>query len=170
MHDNLMLRVLNAFNPFTIHYTDDDSVKQTLLETRFNLPQTLSTYKEEPLNSFYMSKMQEYLSKGELREDLKKTVYDEWQAEFEALKNGKNLTSANNVKLSKQNWYRDIARIFEAAKDNAIDQFLEDYPDFRDKFENRQIIGALSESGSYGELEQFLEETKHPPLIHPTSS
>ena len=160
--DNLMLRVLNAFNPFTIHYTDDDSVKQTLLETRFNLPQTLSTYKEEPLNSFYMSKMQEYLSKGELREELER-LFDtpEWQDEFEAFKNGKNLTSANNVKLSKQNWYRDIARIFETAKDNAIDQFLEDYPDFRDKFENRQIIGALSESGSYGELEQFLEETKH---------
>ena len=157
-----MLRVLNAFNPFTIHYTDDDSVKQTLLETRFNLPQTLSTYKEEPLNSFYMSKMQEYLSKGELREELERLfAAPEWQAEFEAFKNGKNLTSANNVKLSKQNWYRDIARIFEAAKDNAIDQFLEDYPDFRDKFENRQIIGALSESGSYGELEQFLEETKH---------
>ena len=160
--DNLMLRVLNAFNPFTIHYTDDDSVKQTLLETRFNLPQTLSTYKEEPLNSFYMSKMQEYLSKGELREELERLfAAPEWQDEFEAFKNGKNLTSANNVKLSKQNWYRDIKRIFETAKDNAIDQFLEDYPDFRDKFENRQIIGALSESGSYGELEQFLEETKH---------
>ena len=160
--DNLMLRVLNAFNPFTIHYTDDDSVKQTLLETRFNLPQTLSTYKEEPLNSFYMSKMQEYLSKGELREELERLfAAPEWQDEFEAFKNGKNLTSANNVKLSKQNWYRDIARIFETAKDNAINQFLEDYPDFRDKFENRQIIGALSESGSYGELEQFLEETKH---------
>lgn len=159
--DNLMLRVLNAFNPFTIHYTDDDSVKQTLLETRFNLPQTLSTYKEEPLNSFYMSKMQEYLSKGELREELERLfATPEWQDEFEAFKNGKNLTSANNVKLSKQNWYRDIKRIFEAAKDNAIDQFLEDYPDFRDKFENRQIIGALSESGSYEELEQFLEETK----------
>lgn len=160
--DNLMLRVLNAFNPFTIHYTDDDSVKQTLLETRFNLPQTLSTYKEEPLNSFYMSKMQEYLSKGELREELER-LFDapEWQAEFEAFKSGKNLTSANNVKLNKQNWYRDIQRIFETAKDNAIDQFLEDYPDFRDKFENRQIIGALSESGSYGELEQFLEETKN---------
>ena len=78
--DNLMLRVLNAFNPFTIHYTDDDSVKQTLLETRFNLPQTLSTYKEEPLNSFYMSKMQEYLSKGELREELERLfAAPEWQ-------------------------------------------------------------------------------------------
>ena len=106
--------------------------------------------------------MQEYLSKGELREELER-LFDapEWQAEFEAFKSGKNLTSANNVKLNKQNWYRDIQRIFETAKDNAIDQFLEDYPDFRDKFENRQIIGALSESGSYGELEQFLEETKN---------
>lgn len=159
--DNLMLRVLNAFNPFTIHYTDGDSVKETLLETRFNLPQTLSTYKEEPLNSFYMSKMQYYMSKGDLRENLEELFKSPaWQDEFEAYKNGKNLTSANNVKLSKQIWYKDIKQIFEDAKDNAIDQFLADYPDFKDKFENRQIIGTLSESGSYNELEKFLEETK----------
>ena len=160
--DNLLLRVLNAFNPFTIHYTDDDSVKQTLLETRFNLPQSLSTYKEEPLNSFYMSKMQEYLSKGELREELERLfAAPEWQDQFEAFKNGKNLTSANNVKLNKQGWYKAIKDVFDRAKDNAIDQFLEDYPDFRDKFENRQIIGTISEAGSYDELEQFLEETKN---------
>lgn len=160
--DNVMFRVLNAFNPFTIHYTEPDSVKETLLETRFNLPQTLSTYKEEPLNSFYMSKMQEYMSKGDLRRSLEE-LFDSpvWQKQFKAFKDGQNLTSANNVKLSKQSWYRAIKKRFEAAKESAINQFLEDYPDFRDKFENREIIGVLSKSGSYDELQQYLEETKH---------
>ena len=158
--ENTILRIINAFNPFTIGVADGDPVKQTLLETRFNLPQTLSTYKEEPLNAFYMSKMQEYLSKGPLRDDLE-ALFNEpsWRQAFEAYRDSDEAKLSAGAKLTKQGWYYDIKEIFDDAKELAIDEFLYDYPDFKEKFENRQIINVLSKSDSIEEMEAFIQRT-----------
>ena len=159
--EDVMLRAFNAFSPIPITYTDGDSVKQTLLETRFNLPQTLSTYREEPLNSYEMSQMQLYLSKGDLRKNLE-ALFNEpaWRKEFEAYKNGKNLNSANDVKLTKQGWYLDIKDVFDRAKKDAISEFLYYNPEFKERFENREAINVLSKSGSIEELEALVNMPK----------
>ena len=158
--ENPLMRIFNELSPIPITFADDDPVKQTLLETRYNLPQDLSTYREEPLNAFEMSQVQKYMSTGSLRAELEALFNSrKWKSEFEDYKNGKNFNSANDIKLTKQGWYQDIQAIFKDAKEQAVAEFLYNNPEYRQRVEDRKIKSALSRSGQYAELEKFMQQT-----------
>ena len=155
-----LMRIFNELSPIPITFADDDPVKQTLLETRYNLPQDLSTYRDEPLNSFEMSQVQKYMSTGPLRAELEALFNSrKWKSEFETYRNGKNFSSANDIKLTKQGWYQDIQAVFRDSKEQAVAEFLYNNPEYRQRVEDRKIKSALGRSGQYAELERFMRQT-----------
>ena len=154
--ENPLFRLFNSLSPIAVTPVDDDIIKQNLTAMRYNLPETLSTYKDEPLNAQERSEMQKYMSMGPLRERLERIMVQDstWREEFEAYKKN-NLTISNGYPLYSQRFYQMVDSAFKEAKDEAMLNVLRNNPDLRDRIETRQTKKALSQAGAYERILQL---------------
>ena len=157
--ENPILRLINGLSPIPITVSEGDPIKEKLVEMRFNLPQTLSTYKNIPLNAYEMSEMQKYLSMGSLRRRLESVMGSRaWQREFEAFKKGGfNKDMGDN--LADQSWYQDVHRQFREAKKEALNMMRANNPELVKKIEDRQVRKTLGRSGNYERLQEWSQRT-----------
>ena len=123
---------------------------------RYNLPEALSTYKGEPLNSLERSEMQKYMSMGSLRERLERIMLQDstWREDFDAYKKN-NLTISEGYPLYSQRFYQMVDDAFRDAKEEAMLNVLRNNPDLRDRIETRETKKALSQSGAYERIMQL---------------
>jgi len=157
--ENTLLRLINSMSPIPITVSEGDPIKEKLVEMRFNLPQTLSTYKGVPLNAYEMSEMQKYLSMGSLRRRLESVMGSKaWQREFEAFKKG-GFNKDMGDDLADQSWYQDVHRQFRKAKDEALNMMRANNPELVKKLEDRQVRKNLGRSGSYERLQEWSQRT-----------
>ena len=157
--ENPILRLINGLSPIPITVSEGDPIKEKLVEMRFNLPQTLSTYKGIPLNAYEMSEMQKYLSMGSLRRRLESVMGSRaWQREFEAFKKG-GFNKDMGDDLADQSWYQDVHRQFREAKKEALNMMRAENPELVKKIEDRQVRKALGRSGNYERLREWSQRT-----------
>jgi hypothetical protein len=154
--ENPLFRLFNAFSPVPITPVDDDPIKKSLVEMRYNLPQTLSTYKGEPLNSLERSEMQKYLSMGSLRSRLEKIMVTDpsWREDLDRYKKD-NLRISEGYQLYSQRFYQLVDDAFRDAKDEAMLQVMQNNPDLRGRIETRETKKALSKAGAYDRIMQL---------------
>ena len=148
-----LLRVFNNISPIAITNIDDDPVKQALVAIRYNLPQTLSTYKGEPLNSLERSEMEKYLSMGDLRQELEIAIknYPDFQRTLDEYRN-KGLQIDEGYKLRNQRFYMIIDQIFRRNKEIAMNQVLRNNPDLARRVNIRKKKEVLTKAGAYDRL------------------
>jgi len=154
--DNPLLKLFNSLSPIPVTITEGDPIKEALVAMRFNLPEALTTYKGEPLNSLERSEMQRHLSMGPLRERLERIILQDpaWREGFEAYKNS-NLQISEGYPLYSQQFYQLVDQAFRDAKDEAMQNVLRDNPDLRDRVETRETRKALSKAGAYERILQL---------------
>ena len=154
--ENPLFRLFNSLSPIAVTPVDEDIVKQNLVAMRYNLPEALSTYKGEPLNSLERSEMQKYMSMGSLRERLERIMLQDstWREDFDAYKKN-NLTISEGYPLYSQRFYQMVDDAFRDAKDEAMLNVLRNNPDLRDRIETRETKKALSQSGAYERIMQL---------------
>ena len=156
-----LLDGLNALSPIGFTFVGDDPVKKGLAEMSFNMPEVMTTYKGEPLNSYERSQLQKYMSMGRLRVRLQNAMRDNgtWRRELNIYKqNG--LRQADGYELRKQNFYRIIKRIFEQEKKAAMQQLRIDNPALAERIKLRQYKANLSKSGRYQAIENLMSIPK----------
>jgi hypothetical protein len=157
--ENPILRLINGLSPIPITVSEGDPIKEKLVEMRFNLPQTLSTYKGVPLNATEMSEMQKYLSMGSLRRRLESVMGSRaWQREFEEFKKGP-FNKDMGDDLADQSWYQDVHRQFREAKKEALNMMRAENPELVKKIEDRQVRKNLGRSGNYERLREWSQRT-----------
>ena len=156
-----LLDGLNALSPIGFTFVGNDPVKKGLAEMSFNMPEVMTTYKGEPLNSYERSQLQKYMSMGKLRVRLQNAMRDNgtWRRELNIFKqNG--LRQAEGFELRKQNFYRIIKRIFEQEKKAAMQQLRLDNPALAERIKLRQYKANLSKSGRYQAIENLMSIPK----------
>ena len=151
--ENPLLRLLNSFSPIAVVPTDDDKVRQALVAIRYNLPETLSTYKGEPLNSLEKSQLEKYLSMGNLRRDLDNLIirnpdFDRLISEY---KQG-GFTIKDGARLQDQRFYMAVDQIFRQAKAAAMLEVIRNNPDLEMRIRVRAAKRDLGKQGRYQEL------------------
>lgn len=151
--ENPLLRLFNSLSPIPITFADDDPVKKGLVEMRYNLPEALTTYKGEPLNSLERSELQKYMSMGNLRSRLEKVMVKEryWRENLDRYKK-ENLTINEGYQLYSQKFYILVDRIFQEEKRLAMIEVLRNNPDLAARIELREAKKAISRSGSYDKI------------------
>ena len=120
---------------------------------RYNLPETVSTYKGEPLNSLEMSEMQKYLSMGDLRRDLENLLVHNpsWKGLVEQYRQG-GLRIADDHRLKDQRFYMLVDQIFRRHKEIAMQQVLQNNPDLKQRLRIRAAKRDLGRQNRYQEL------------------
>ena len=148
-----LLRILNSVSPIAVVPTDNDEVRQLLVAIRYNLPETVSTYKGEPLNSLEMSEMQKYLSMGDLRRDLENLLVHNpsWKGLVEQYRQG-GLRIADDHRLKDQRFYMLVDQIFRRHKEIAMQQVLRNNPDLKQRLRIRAAKRDLGRQNRYQEL------------------
>ena len=146
--ENPLLRLFNALSPIAVVNTEDDKIRQNLVDIRFNMPEMLTQYKGVELDSQMRSEMQKYMSMGSLRADLHKIMIDDeaWRRDFDAYKDNK-LTIDKGFDLYKQTFYTDVQEVFQRAKDEAIKQVYLNNPQLRDKIDRMKMADTISKAG-----------------------
>ena len=158
---NPMLDGFNAISPVAVTFIGNDFVKKGLAEMSFNMPEVMTTYKGEPLNSYERSQLQKYMAKGKLRTRLEKAMRDggTWRTQLDIYKkNG--LRQADGYELKKQNFYRIIKRIFEQEKKAAMIQLRNDNPSLAERIDLRTYKSNLSKAGRYKAIENLMQLPK----------
>ena len=150
--ENPLLRILNAFSPIAIVPIENDKVRQSLVAVRYNLPETLSHYKGEPLNSLEKSQLEKYLSMSNLRRDLDNLVkHPDYTRLIEEYKKG-GFKIDDGFALKDQRFYMAIDAIFRRYKAEAMQQVLDNNPDLLLRVRQAKAKRDLSKQGRYQEI------------------
>ena len=154
---NPLLRLFNSISPVAVTYSDGDPIKMGLKEMSYNLPETMSTYKGEPLNSYERSELQKYMSMGSLRRDLEKLMRPggRWRRELDRYKS-LGLRQSEGYQLVKQRFYQDVHRIFVRAKKDAMFKLRYNNPDLAKRIELRRKKKELAKTGRYDQIERLM--------------
>jgi len=154
--ENPILRMLNSVSPIAIVPAGDDSVKQTILDMRFNLPRAISTGPDgEPLSAFERSEMQRYLSMGNLRRDLERLFNQKsFQKDFEDYKR-MDLTKGQGFDISKSRMHDEVRYVFKRAKDAAWSEFKRNNPEYAARSEERAYRKQLLKQGAMERIDQL---------------
>ena len=130
---------------------EGDEVKETLMALRFNLPETMSTYRGEPLNSLEKSEMSKILSQGNLRKDLerlfKKKGFKRALSEYKTLK----LKESDGYKLKDQIFYREVQKIFRHHKALAMQKMLSENAGLSGRLLARNYQKNMGKVGNYSD-------------------
>ena len=153
-----LLRLFNAMSPVAVTFPEGDPVKMTLKAMSYNLPETLSTFKGEPLNSYERSRLQYYMSTGNLRKRLEHVMNSpSFKKEFEAYK-ALGLRQADGYELYKQGWYQMVHRVFVNEKKIAMARLRADNPNLAARIEARAAKKRIGKEGSYGHVQYLINE------------
>jgi hypothetical protein len=155
-----LLRAFNFLSPVAITNTSGDSVKTTLYEMGYNLPEVTKTYKGLRLTSKERSTMQKYISMSSLRKDLEK-VFDSKSfkngfAEFKKLQ----LRRRNGYRVEDQEFYKMVQKVFRKAKREAYLKMVGENPTFADKLKEAKVKKNLGGRGRYDEIDRLLNIPK----------
>ena len=144
-------RLFNSMLPLGFTTPEGDEVKETLMALRFNLPETMSTYRGEPLNSLEKSEMSKILSQGNLRKDLerlfKKKGFKRALSEYKTLK----LKESDGYKLKDQIFYREVQKIFRHHKALAMQKMLSENAGLSGRLLARNYQKNMGKVGNYSD-------------------
>ena len=147
--ENPLLRLFNSMSPVAVTFVDEDPVKMALAEISYNLPESLSMYQGEPLNSYERSEMQKYMAMGDLRKRLEKLTNDPtWRKDVDAYK-AQGLKQRDGYNLVKQRFYILVDKEFRRAKKEAILQVRRNNPNLASRLDERLYKAKLSKTGTY---------------------
>jgi len=170
--ENLILKLFNGISPMVIVPIDNDPVKIMLHEMRFDVPETTSRYKEEPLTSLEKSALEKAMAMDvQFRQELEDIARPDghFMKSFRAYQKGGLKIQENKFrqklpggdkakegyKLSDQDWYREVQLIHVDAKNRAMDKILEDYPDLRRRVDIRLEKKVIGQTGDYGAIDEI---------------
>ena len=144
-------RLFNSMLPLGFTTPEGDEVKETLMALRFNLPETMSTYRGEPLNSLEKSEMSKILSQSGLRKDLerlfKKKGFKRALSEYKTLK----LKESDGYKLKDQLFYREVQKIFRHHKALAMQKMLSENAGLSGRLLARNYQKNMGKVGNYSD-------------------
>ena len=156
--ENPMWRLLNSISPIAVTDIQGDEVKEALFAIRFNLPQEMSTYLGEPLNSVEQSALSRELATGGLRRDLERIIRDPaFKRTLENYKKGQ-LKESDGWQLKDQVFYSAISRSFRFWKKDAMQRLLANNNELSAKIINRQRKRRLSKTGQTDQIEYLTNE------------
>tara|TARA_B100001250_G_scaffold40414_1_gene32113 strand:+ start:10651 stop:14721 length:4071 start_codon:yes stop_codon:yes gene_type:complete len=156
-----LLDWFNAVSPVAVTIAENDPVKNGLKEMSFNLPEEVSTFKGEPLNSYERSQLQKYLAMGDLRKRLEHAMRPGgvWRKTLSDYQN-RNLRQADGYELYKQRYYRIIKKIFTEEKAQAMTQLRLDNPKLAERIKLRLTKKKISESSNYRLIDTLINMPK----------
>ena len=159
--DQPLWRLFNSLSPIAVTNHEGDEVKEALEMIRYNLPETLGTYRGVKLNSLEMSAMSKYLSQGDLRKDLAKVIRDPKFQEALRLYKEMDLKESDGYLLKDQRFYKAISRVFRIHKAKAIEQLVKDNPRLALQLDKRLLQKAMGGSADFSrapEISYLLEQ------------
>tara|TARA_Y100000004_G_scaffold184773_1_gene234160 strand:+ start:1 stop:1047 length:1047 start_codon:yes stop_codon:yes gene_type:complete len=164
--DSPLTRLFNMILPISIYNAEGDPIKETLVEMRYNIPQVMSTFEGEPLNSYERSELQRYMAKGSIRKDLEKLILKDpkFRKDLDKYKKGSGpfqpFSSEEGERLYEQEFYLSVQKIFNEAKAKAMVEVLRDPKNdgLRRRIELRKAKKAASRSGN---IDRLAELKKH---------
>jgi hypothetical protein len=163
---NALERMFNSISPIPIYYMEEDSVKSTVREARFNLPQALSTYKGVDLTSKEMSELQRHMSEGDLRTKLerlfKSTEFKNDFNEYKQLWKDNKLGAGRGAPIQEQDFYIDIHMAFSNAKTDAMNKMRAENPALAKRIEDRLQLKDLGKGGQRQRQVDILEQVRPP--------
>ena len=148
-----LLRIFNGISPIAVTMPAGDPIKEGLLAISYNLPDSLTTYKGEPLNARERSRMQYYMSIGPLRENLEYIMNDSWKAEVDAFIKS-NYLKRDGIDVKKNRFYQQVHEQFVDAKKLAWLQMEEEFPELAERVKNRQNRNRILQTGDVDYLLQ----------------
>ena len=136
---NPLMRIFNAISPVPVVAVQkvkingrwvEDPVRKTLQDMRFNIGDIMRSYKGVRLSSKQRSRLAYYLSRGNLRKDLERELYNKKSRVHQGLREYKagGFTEAQGFRLSDRDWYKIVADIFKRNKDVAMAELLREDP------------------------------------------
>ena len=163
-----MLRIFNTLSPIPIVPVDapDDHVRKILMDMKYDMPDILRSYKGERLNSKERSRLQYYLSTGSLRADLERLLGDgnRIETQLNQYKKGygpfNKFTRLKGDDIKHQEFYRDVHKIFQRAKEQAMQQVLLENPELGRRIDLRGRKKNLAKSGRYDRVNELLSLPK----------
>ena len=161
---NPLMRIFNAVSPIPITpVAEDDLVKKTLLKMRFDLPGVMQSYKGVQLNAKQKSRLQYYLSKGDLRYRLERVINPknsklrkELNAYIEGI-GGKKFREIEGWKLSNERFYRTVSSIFSQSIDEAMTYVLAEDTTLQNNVSLMEARKRTARSGSFGYRREAIE-------------
>ena len=153
--ENPLWRAVNSVSPIAITNFEGDEVKEALHMIRFNMPNTLGTYRGQQLNSREKSEMERLLSQSSLRKDLLKVIrHSSFQNALQEYKS-KNLKESDGYKLKDQIFYRAIQKVFKRHKALAVQQMLKENPELARRLQISQSQVQMGRAGQYGSAQEI---------------
>ena len=144
-----MWRVVNNGSPIAVTDPVEDELKEALFTIRYDMPETLTTYKGEPLSAFEQSEMEKILATSTLRQDLLRVVR---HPSFKAsLRNYKKLglKESDGYKLKDQIFTRAIRKVFSAHKARAIEKLIAQNQQLSTRLQARFMQKQMGQTGDF---------------------
>ena len=163
---NALERMFNSISPIPIYYMDEDTVKTTVREARFNLPEALSTYRGVDLTSKEMSELQRHMSEGDLRTKLERLFQSrEFKNSFDEYKRlwkDNKLGAGKGAPIEEQDFYIDIHMAFSKAKEDAMNKMRAENPAMAKRVEDRIQLKNLGKGGQRQRQVDVIEQVRPP--------
>ena len=142
-------RALNSAAPIAVTNFEGDELKEALHMIRYNMPETLGTFRGEPLNSYEKSQMEKYLATSDLRKDLIKVIRSSsFQRALNEYKS-RNLKESDGYLLRDQRFYSAIKKVFGRHKTLAMRQMMRDNPGLASRLQVRQMQKDIGKTANY---------------------
>ena len=148
-----LLRIFNGLSPIAVTMPQDDPIKMGLLSISYNMPDAITTYKGQELNSQERSRFQYYLSTGDLRKNLERVMTPEWFKSVEKFKKS-GLLKSDGIDVKKNKFYLQVHKEFVRAKKKAWQQMQAEFPDLDTKVKDRARKNKLLQKGKIDYLLQ----------------
>ena len=146
-------RALNSASQVAVTNFEGDELKEALHMIRYNLPETLSNFRGEPLSSYEKSQMEKYLSMGNLRRDLLKVIrhprFKDALAQYKRL----NLKESDGYKLKDQLFTKAIRQVFSKHKKLAMREMIKNNPNLAIRLQLREQQKAMGQAGQFSDTQ-----------------
>lgn len=147
--ENPLWRAFNSASPVAVTNFEGDELKEALHMIRYNMPETLGTFRGEPLNSFEKSEMERYLAQSDLRKDLLKVIRSK---SFKTALNeykSRNLKESDGYLLKDQRFYRAVKQVFGRHKTLAMRKMMQDNPGLAARLRVRAMQKDMGKTANF---------------------
>ena len=145
-------RAANSMSLAAVTQIEGDELKEALHAIRFNMPETLGTYRGEPLSSQEKSRMEEILATSNLRKDLLRVIrhssFQKSLRHYQRL----NLKESDGYKVSDQIFYSAIKKVFSHHKALAMQQLIAENGPLAQRILQRETKKQIGKTGNYGSV------------------
>jgi len=142
-------RLANSNSLAAVTQIEGDELKEALHAIRFNMPETLSTYRGEPLSSQEKSAFEEYLSTSDLRKDLLRVIrhpaFKKSLEKYQKL----NLKESDGYKVGDQIFYQAIQKVFSRHKSAAMRHLIAQNGPLATRLLEREAKKEVGRKGLY---------------------